>query len=62
MLILLISFEKKIQTFVHEFNFGALILEGNRTDGYIIIIIIRNPQNQTEYNYEKLNLTIMVNS
>ena len=29
-------------------------------DRLIILLLLRNPQNQTEYNYEKLNLTIMV--
>ena len=28
----------------------------------LLLLLLRNPQNQTEYNYEKLNLTIMVNS
>ena len=27
----------------------------------ILLLLLRNPQNQTEYDYEKLNLTIMVN-
>ena len=28
----------------------------------LLLLSLRNPQNQTEYNYEKLNLTIMVNT
>jgi len=26
----------------------------------LLLLLLRNPQNQTEYDYEKLNLTIMV--
>ena len=26
------------------------------------LLLLRNPQNKTEYNYEKLDLTIMVKS
>ena len=26
----------------------------------LLLLLLRNPQNQTEYDYEKINLTIMV--